>query len=120
MKNFKIAFTKALCLNAIFLLLLSVYRLFFTYYGKDVDLSDLGFDILMAFCMGCRFDLSVIASVNAPLVVLFVLLFIIGKQSLLKPFFCIFKILLHGFYRCCFSTLLLCRFLFLRIFSRSS
>ncbi|GHT40929.1 hypothetical protein AGMMS49921_03130 [Endomicrobiia bacterium] len=120
MKNLKSAFTKALCQNAIFLLLLSVYRLiFFTCYGKSVDLNDFGFDILMAFYMGRRFDLSVIASVNAPLVVLFVLLFIIGKQSLLKPFFH-FKILLHGFYRCCFSILLLCRFLFLRIFSRSS
>ncbi|GHT64141.1 phosphoglycerol transferase [Endomicrobiia bacterium] len=92
MKNFKAAFTKALSLNVIFLLLLSVYRLiFFTYYGKNVDLSGFGFDILRAFYMGCRFDLSVVASVNAPLVVLFVLLFITGKQSLLKPFFAFLK-----------------------------
>jgi phosphoglycerol transferase MdoB-like AlkP superfamily enzyme len=88
MKNFKTAFFRVLWLNVIFLLLMSAYRLiFFIYYSKGVNFNGLGFDILKAFYMGCYFDLSVLATLNAPAVVLFVLLFIIGKQSPLKLFF---------------------------------
>jgi phosphoglycerol transferase MdoB-like AlkP superfamily enzyme len=71
---------------------MSVYRfIFFIYYGKCVNLNGLGFDIFKTFYMGCRFDLSVIAGVNVPAVVLFVLLFIIGKQSFFKPFLAFLK-----------------------------
>jgi phosphoglycerol transferase MdoB-like AlkP superfamily enzyme len=92
MKNFKTALFRVLLLNFIFLLLMSAYRLiFFIYYSKGTNFNGLGFDVLKAFYMGCRFDLSVLATANAPATLLFVLLFMIGKQFLLKPFFCSLK-----------------------------
>ncbi|MCA6072919.1 MAG: sulfatase-like hydrolase/transferase [Endomicrobium sp.] len=85
MKNFKTMFFKVISLNFIFLLLMSAYRfIFFVYYGKAVDLHDFGFDIIKAFYMGCRFDLSVIAWINVLPALLFCLLFVIGGQSLFK------------------------------------
>ncbi|MDR2351416.1 MAG: LTA synthase family protein [Endomicrobium sp.] len=71
---------------------MSVYRfIFFTHFGKGVDLSGFGFDILKAFFMGTRLDLSVVALINAPTVLIFVAILILRKISLFKLFFSFIK-----------------------------
>ncbi|MDR3243869.1 MAG: hypothetical protein LBT79_03885, partial [Elusimicrobiota bacterium] len=88
MKRFKILFSKIVFLNAIFLILMSAYRLlFFMYYKKGVDLQGFGADIFSAFYMGTRFDLSVIADINAPVTIAFIFVFIVGKSSWFKSLF---------------------------------
>ncbi|MDR3253900.1 MAG: sulfatase-like hydrolase/transferase, partial [Endomicrobium sp.] len=87
MKDFKTFFFKIVSLNFIFLLLMSAYRfIFFVHYGKSIDLNGLCCDILRAFCIGVRFDLSVISGINAPAMLLFIILFIVGRQDFFKPF----------------------------------
>jgi phosphoglycerol transferase MdoB-like AlkP superfamily enzyme len=71
---------------------MSVYRfIFFTHFGKGIDLRGFGFDILKAFFMGTRLDLSVIALINAPAALIFLVIFILRKTSLFKSFFSFLK-----------------------------
>ncbi|AKL98376.1 LTA synthase family protein [Endomicrobium proavitum] len=88
MGNFGIQIIKLLSLNFIFLFAMSAYRLiFFLYYKTGIDLTGFSKDIASAFFMGLRLDLSVLSAVNAPVVLFFVVFFIIGKSSWLKTFF---------------------------------
>jgi phosphoglycerol transferase MdoB-like AlkP superfamily enzyme len=85
---------------------MSAYRfIFFTHFGKGVDLRGFGFDILKAFFMGSRLDLSVIALINAPIVLIFVVIFILRKISLFKSFFSFLK-----YYYCILIGLILTMF----------
>ena len=78
--------------NFLFLLFMSAYRfIFFTHFGKGIDLHGFGFDILKAFFMGVRLDLSVIACINAPAALIFIVIFISKKTSLFKSFFSFLK-----------------------------
>jgi phosphoglycerol transferase MdoB-like AlkP superfamily enzyme len=71
---------------------MSAYRfIFFTHFGKGVDLRGFGFDILKAFFMGSRLDLSVIALINTPTALIFVVILILRKTSLFKSFFSFLK-----------------------------
>ncbi|MDR0823165.1 MAG: sulfatase-like hydrolase/transferase [Endomicrobium sp.] len=88
MKKFREILLKIVCLNLVFLGIMSLYRLiFFLYYKKGVDLTGFGADIFKAFCMGFRFDLSVIAGINAPAALVFIMLFLIGKSNSFSKFF---------------------------------
>jgi phosphoglycerol transferase MdoB-like AlkP superfamily enzyme len=85
---------------------MSAYRfIFFTHFGKVVDLHGFGFDILKAFFMGSRLDLSVIALINAPIALIFVVIFILRKISLFKSFFSFLK-----YYYCILIGLILTMF----------
>jgi phosphoglycerol transferase MdoB-like AlkP superfamily enzyme len=85
--NFKLCFV-----NFLFLLFMSAYRLiFFVYFKKGVDLHGFGFDILKMFFMGIRLDLSVIALVNVPVALIFVVILILKKTFLFKSFFLFLK-----------------------------
>jgi phosphoglycerol transferase MdoB-like AlkP superfamily enzyme len=67
---------------------MSAYRfIFFIHFGKGVDLNGFSFDILKAFFMGARLDLSVIALINAPITLIFAVILILRKTSLVKSFF---------------------------------
>ncbi|MDR0617706.1 MAG: sulfatase-like hydrolase/transferase [Endomicrobium sp.] len=92
MTFFKTIPLKIIVLNFIFLLFMSLYRfIFFVYFSKGIDLSGFRLDIFKSFYMGFRFDLSAIAAVNAPPVLLFVVLFIIGQKSYFKFFSSLLK-----------------------------
>jgi phosphoglycerol transferase MdoB-like AlkP superfamily enzyme len=92
MKDLKNIFFKLVFVNFLFLLFMSVYRfIFFTHFSKSIDLHGFGYDILKAFFIGFRLDLSVIAAVNAPLVLIFVVIFLLSKSSLFKSFFSFLK-----------------------------
>ena len=79
---------KIAVLNLFFLLLMSLWRLvFFLYYGQAMDFSGLNSDIARAFFMGFRFDLSIIAYINALVILAFICLLFIGKAKFFEPFF---------------------------------
>jgi phosphoglycerol transferase MdoB-like AlkP superfamily enzyme len=92
MSFFKTIPLKILVLNFIFLLFMSLYRfIFFVSFSKGIDLSGFTLDIFKSFYMGFRFDLSVIAALNVPPVLLFVVLFIMGQKSYFKFFSSLLK-----------------------------
>ncbi|MDR3195698.1 MAG: sulfatase-like hydrolase/transferase [Endomicrobium sp.] len=92
MKGLKKVVSKLVFVNFLFLLFMSAYRfIFFIHFGKSVDLRVFGFDVFKAFFMGARLDLSVIALINAPATLIFVVILILGKSSLVKPFFSFIK-----------------------------
>lgn len=92
MTFFKTIPLKILVLNFIFLLFMSLYRfIFFVSFSKGIDLSGFTLDIFKSFYMGFRFDLSVIAALNVPPVLLFVVLFIMGQKSYFKFFSSLLK-----------------------------
>lgn len=81
MQYFKRIVLRLLCLNCIFLFLMSLYRcVFFLYYGKGTDCTGLGQDIIRAFIMGLRLDASVLSLLNIP-VVLTVITILFLKQG---------------------------------------
>ncbi len=87
---------KLLFLNLILLALMSLSRfIFFLYYGKGIDFSGLGIDILKAFYMGVRYDLAVLSYLNIPVVMVFIVLLFIAKSfakllSALKYYYAFF------------------------------
>ncbi|MDR3050086.1 MAG: sulfatase-like hydrolase/transferase [Elusimicrobiota bacterium] len=92
MKKLREILFKIARVNLVFLAFMSLYRaLFFLYYKKGMDLTGMGYDIFKAFYMGFRFDLSVIAGINAPPALVFIVLFLIGKSSLFLKFFDLLK-----------------------------
>lgn len=57
---------KLIILNGFFLCLMSLFRLAFCcYYGSAAELGGRAFDLAKAFVMGVRFDLVVVAYINA-------------------------------------------------------
>lgn len=83
---------RLLSLNLIFLILMSVYRfIFFFYYGKGIDFTGYGFDLLKAFYMGVRYDLAVVAYLNTLAVLIFSVLIVIGNVQYFKKFFSFLK-----------------------------
>jgi len=86
LENFKSLLLRIVLLNSGFLSFMSAFRFaFFKYYGKGMDFSDLWLDVLKAFYMGIRYDLSVLAYLNVPVVsVLLILLFANGENLFRK------------------------------------
>jgi len=84
-KYLKQIFLRLIALNFIFLLVMSVYRLiFFLFYGKGIDFTGAGADILKAFYMGVRFDLAVIAYLNMPVTLALAVFVCIGNGEYMK------------------------------------
>ncbi|MDR3244509.1 MAG: sulfatase-like hydrolase/transferase [Elusimicrobiota bacterium] len=66
---------------------MSIFRaIFFFYYKGAIDLTQLGFDIIKAFYMGMRFDLSIIAKLNMPIALCLIVLLFIGRQEYFNKF----------------------------------
>jgi len=83
--------------NAVFLLLMSVYRLvFFIYYGGLKTSAGLWPYVLKAFFLGVRFDLAVIAYVNLLVTLTLILAVVIGRKGFYKfwlicaRYYCVF------------------------------
>ena len=59
-------------INIVILLLISIYRfIFFMYFADFSIVSSLKLYVLKAFWLGFRFDLSIIAYINAPITLFF-------------------------------------------------
>lgn len=71
---------------------MSAFRFaFFKYYGRGIDFNGLGFDIIKAFYMGIRYDLSVLAYLNIPVVFILLILIFASGENLFKKFVFFFK-----------------------------
>ncbi len=76
---------KLLLANAVFLLLMSVFRLvFFVYYGGLKTSSGLWIYVFKAFYMGVRFDLGVVAYVNMLVVLTLIVVSAIGSTKVFR------------------------------------
>ncbi|MDR1087123.1 MAG: sulfatase-like hydrolase/transferase [Endomicrobium sp.] len=103
MKDLKNIVLKLASVNLLFLFFMSAYRvIFFIHFGKGIDLRGFGLDILKAFFMGARLDLSVIGIINSPAALAFVVILIFGKSLLFRYFFSFLK-----YYYCIFIGLIL-------------
>jgi phosphoglycerol transferase MdoB-like AlkP superfamily enzyme len=89
---------------------MSAYRfVFFSYYGKNSGLtwSKNLLEILNAFFMGLRFDLSVIGIVNVLPAVIFIIVFLTGISFALKYFI----LFLRHYYLLCIGTIVVLFFI---------
>lgn len=72
-------------INIVVLFFLFVYRLFFFVYFADFSaISSLKLYVLKAFWMGFRFDLSVVAYINAPITLLFLICLLLKSYPFFK------------------------------------
>jgi phosphoglycerol transferase MdoB-like AlkP superfamily enzyme len=78
---------KIVLLDIIFLIFMACFRLaFLLYYGQAVLTPDLLGDIAKAFYMGARFDLAVIAYINLPVTLIFIVMIFAAKPKSLDGF----------------------------------
>ena len=86
--NFNIilnSFVLIIPINIIILVMLSIYRfIFFIYFADFSVVSSLKFFVLKAFWMGFRFDLSIVAYINAPITLLFIICLLFKSDSFFK------------------------------------
>lgn len=79
------SFIYVIPINFVMLVLLTIYRfVFFLYFADFSTLSGLSFYILKAFWMGFRFDLSIVAYINAPITLLFLICLILKNSFTFK------------------------------------
>ena len=79
------SFIYVIPINVVMLVLLTIYRfVFFLYFADLSTLSGLSFYILKAFWMGFRFDLSIVAYINAPITLLFLICLILKNSFVFK------------------------------------
>ncbi len=101
-------------INIVVLLLLTIYRfVFFLYFADFSTLSGLSFYIVKAFWMGFRFDLSVMAYINVPVTLLFLLCLILKSNFIFKTVILFIKY----YYSMVFSLLFLALFIDFGFFS---
>ena len=79
------SFIYVIPINFVMLVLLTIYRfVFFLYFADFSTLSGLSFYILKAFWMGFRFDLSIVAYINAPITLLLLICLILKSSFAFK------------------------------------
>lgn len=72
-------------INIVVLVLLAIYRLFFFVYFADFSaISSLKLYVLKAFWMGFRFDLSIVAYINAPITLLLLICLLFKSYPFFK------------------------------------
>ena len=75
---------RIITLNIIFALIMTVYRIIFTfYYSSWSNLSGYLNDLIQAFILGVRYDCAILAYINSLVTLFFIIFWFIGKQ---KPF----------------------------------
>lgn len=78
---------KIITLNIIFALIMTVYRIIFTfYYSNWSELSQFLSDLIQAFILGLRYDCAVLAYINSLMTLLFIVFWFIGNQKLFIKF----------------------------------
>ena len=72
-------------INIFILAVMTVYRfIFFLFFADFSTVLTMKMYILKAFWMGCRFDLSVLAYVNAPITLFFLICFILQSEFIFR------------------------------------
>ncbi|MDR0822656.1 MAG: sulfatase-like hydrolase/transferase [Endomicrobium sp.] len=93
MRYFLKVFSKIVFVNIVFLAAMSVFRIvFFLFYGQGMDFSGLGADIFGAFFMGARLDAAVLAILNMPAILTFVVFYIFGRTRFNEKHFFFLRI----------------------------
>lgn len=88
----KLIFKRLIILNIIFVLLMMVYRIIFTfYYSSCSELMPYANDLLEAFILGFRYDMAVIAYINTTVTLSFIILFFINRENAFVKFIKILK-----------------------------
>ena len=108
------SFVLIIPINIVILIFLTIYRLFFFVYFADFSaMLSLKLYVLKAFWMGLRFDLSILAYINAPITLLFVLCLLLKSDSFFKSIISFIKY----YYSIIFSLLFLAIFIDLGFYS---
>lgn len=101
-------------INIIVLLLVSIYRfIFFVYFADFSAISSLKLYVLKAFWLGFRFDLSIVAYINAPITLLFLICLVFKSY----PFFKTIISFIKYYYSIIFSLLFLVIFVDMAFFA---
>ena len=88
----KVIFKRLIILNIIFVLLMMIYRVIFTFYYSSVsNLMPYLTDLLKAFVLGFRYDMAVIAYINITVTLSFIILFFINSKNAFVKFIKILK-----------------------------
>ena len=78
-------FKKVLIVQAIFLLLMSIFRaVFFIHYNTIDNISLYYFDLLNSFVLGARIDLTVLGYIQAPITIILIILYYLKSAWLIK------------------------------------
>lgn len=97
---------KIITLNIIFALIMTIYRIIFTFYYSDwSELSQYFGDLMQAFILGVRYDCAVLAYINSLVTLLFILFWFIGSQKLFVKFVKSLKYYYTVFFGCIVTLL---------------
>ena len=78
---------KIITLNIVFALIMTIYRIIFTfYYSNWADLSQYFGDLIQAFILGVRYDCAILAYINSLVTLFFIIFWLIGSQKLFVKF----------------------------------
>ena len=90
--NFISIIFRLLCINLIFLFVMSLFRCaFFFYFGQSIDFTNLGKDIVRAFFMGIRLDASILATLNVLVTICVIVLMFVKSERLINKIFSFIK-----------------------------
>jgi len=91
-KMVKALFKRLIILNLIFLILMTLYRIIFTfYYSGGLNFAAYFNDLLKAFFLGVRYDFAVIAYINTVVTLVFIIILFLNKKSIFVKFAQILK-----------------------------
>lgn len=115
--NFNVILNSFLILipiNVFVIAMMSVYRfVFFLYFADFLAVSSLKIYVLKAFWMGFRFDLSIVAYINAPVTLMLLFCLLLKSDFIFKTAIVLFKY----YYALAFSFMFLAMFVDFGFFS---
>jgi phosphoglycerol transferase MdoB-like AlkP superfamily enzyme len=91
-ENYINCVAKIIPLNVTMLATMTLYRIFFFFYFKNIPLFKHFRDIFKAFVLGLRFDLSILAYINSFVILTFMILLLIRNLKLFKKAIFIIKL----------------------------
>ena len=78
---------RIITLNIIFALIMTIYRIIFTfYYSSWSNLSGYLSDLIQAFILGVRYDCAILAYINSLVTLSFIIFWFIGSQKIFIKF----------------------------------
>ena len=78
---------RIIILNIVFALIMTIYRIIFTFYYSDwSELSNYAGDLIQAFILGVRYDCAILAYINSLVTLCFIIFWFTGSQKLFIKF----------------------------------
>lgn len=97
---------RIITLNIIFALIMTIYRIIFTFYYSDwAELSQYFGDLLQAFILGVRYDCAILAYINSLVTLSFIIFWFIHSQKLFVKFVKCLKYYYTIFFGCIVTLL---------------